>query len=261
MYTYFTAMKNRQGLPLTYVICKTPGPSGIFIDREQELIQNSPIQGNMFSCDTKKVLATLKDLPVDTDAETWMKGKRCSQEAMLALHNHNDRKSEGKRKKLVANNDPKRSFYRTKTTFFFEKYVTKMKQTFNVIENYNIPLYEEYKVRQLLNNINSTNNDLKTDVDICIYSHSACSKTAYKYLSTFISCLLPATQPSSGMYGWRRKINSAGRGGRGGRGGRFEVRGGRHSVDRAGRGGRGKININHSENGVDISDPTRWYGK
>ena len=39
----------------------------------------------MFSRDTKMVLAILKELTVDTDADTWMKGKRCSQEAMLAL--------------------------------------------------------------------------------------------------------------------------------------------------------------------------------
>ena len=50
--------------------------------------------------------------------------------------------------------DLKMLFYRNETTFYFEKYVTKMKQTFNVLENYKVPLYEEDKVRQLLNNIN-----------------------------------------------------------------------------------------------------------
>ena len=73
MYTYFTAMKNSQGVYLTYAICKTPDPSGIFIDRDQEIIKNA--QGKMFSCDTKKVLAILKELKLDNDAETWMKSK------------------------------------------------------------------------------------------------------------------------------------------------------------------------------------------
>ena len=44
-------------------------------------------------------------------------------------------------------------FYRNETNFSFDKYVTKTEQTFNVLENYNIPLYEEDKVRQLLDNI------------------------------------------------------------------------------------------------------------
>ena len=54
----------------------------------------------------------------------------------------------------VAKDNLKRLFYRNKTTFSFEKYVTNMKQTFNVLENYNVPLYKEDKVRQLLDNIN-----------------------------------------------------------------------------------------------------------
>ena len=60
MYTYFTATENSRGVPLAYTILKTPSISGIVIDREQEIIQNSPLQGNMFSCDTKKVLKSFK---------------------------------------------------------------------------------------------------------------------------------------------------------------------------------------------------------
>ena len=48
----------------------------------------------MFYRDTKKVLATLKELTVDTDAETWMKEKRCGRESMLALHTNYDVKPE-----------------------------------------------------------------------------------------------------------------------------------------------------------------------
>ena len=58
----------------------------------------------------------------------------------------------------------KRFLNSNETTFSFKKYITKMKQTFNGLENYNVPLYEEEKVRQpcqaashvrqLLDNIN-----------------------------------------------------------------------------------------------------------
>ena len=70
VYTYFTAMKNIQGLPLTYVILKTPYLSDVVVDREHEIIKNTPLQSNMVSRDTKKVLEILKELTVDTDAET-----------------------------------------------------------------------------------------------------------------------------------------------------------------------------------------------
>ena len=48
---------------------------------------------------------------------------------MLTLQNHYDGKSECKRRKQVAKDDLKRLFYRNETTFSFEKYITKIKQT------------------------------------------------------------------------------------------------------------------------------------
>ena len=49
----------------------------------------------MFSRDTKKVFAVFKELTVGADANTSMKGKSCAQEAMLALNNNYNGKSEG----------------------------------------------------------------------------------------------------------------------------------------------------------------------
>ena len=43
VYTYFTDMRNSQGVPLVYFIQKTPAPSGIFIDGEQEIVLNFPL--------------------------------------------------------------------------------------------------------------------------------------------------------------------------------------------------------------------------
>ena len=80
-----------------------------------------PQQGNIFSRDTKKVLAILKELTVYTDAETWIKGKSCGQEAMMAFQNKYDGKSEGERRKQVAEDELKRFFYRNEITFSFEK--------------------------------------------------------------------------------------------------------------------------------------------
>ena len=128
LYNYFAVIKNIQRLTLAYIIRNTPAPPGIGIDREQDTIQNSPIQGNMFSCDTKKVVAILNELTVDTDDKTWMKGKLYGIEAILALQNHYDSKSDGERRIKLAKDDLKRLFYRNETTFSFERYVTKMKQ-------------------------------------------------------------------------------------------------------------------------------------
>ena len=64
----------------------------------------------MFSCDNKKLLSIIKELVVDTYAETWIKGKRCDQEAMLAFYNHYYGKSEGGRRNQMAKDDLKRLF-------------------------------------------------------------------------------------------------------------------------------------------------------
>ena len=80
---------------------------------------------------------------------------------MLALQNNYDGKLEGGHRKQVAKDDLKRLSYINETDFSFEKHVTKMKQTFNVLENYNVYLYEEDKVRQLLDNINFSKHQFK----------------------------------------------------------------------------------------------------
>ena len=101
----------------------------------------------------------------------------------------------------------KRLFFMNETNFSFEKYVTKMKQTFNVLENYNVTLYKEDKVKKLLDNINCPNNDLKTEVNMYRSNHSDSFETASTYLSTVISHLFPANHLSSGKYVRRRQVN------------------------------------------------------
>ena len=49
-----------------------------------------------------------KEPTVDTDVDTWMKGKRFGQKEMLVLQNHCDIKSEGECRKQVAKDDLKR---------------------------------------------------------------------------------------------------------------------------------------------------------
>ena len=89
-------MKNSGEITLAYMsYARPPAPSSIIIEREQKIIKNSPLQGNIFSFDTKKVLDILKEITVDTDDETYTKRKRCGKEAILALQNHYYGKSEG----------------------------------------------------------------------------------------------------------------------------------------------------------------------
>ena len=80
---------------------------------------------------------------------------------MLALQDQYYVKSEGGCRKQMSKDDLKRLFYSLKTTLSFTKYLTKMDFFLNLLYNYNVPLYEDYKVKQRLDNINFPKNCLK----------------------------------------------------------------------------------------------------
>ena len=86
MYTYFTANKNSQTIPLAYFLLETLAPSSILIYREQDIIKKIPLNVNMFSHDKVKVLVILKELTVDNDDDIWNKGIWFGLESMFVLH-------------------------------------------------------------------------------------------------------------------------------------------------------------------------------
>ena len=99
-----------------------------------------------------------------------------------------------------------------------------MKEGFNILEQYNVPVHEENKVKMLLDKIQCSNQELKSEVILCRSTQDNFSDASI-YLQTVVTRIFPNYQPSSGRYGKkRREIHASGRGrgnrGRGGRGGR-----------------------------------------
>ena len=74
---------------------------------------------------------------------------------MQELQDHYDGMSKGARRKTFARDDLNEIFYNNETTFTFDKYLTKLKEVFNVLEKYGVPLYEEQIVKHLLDKIMS----------------------------------------------------------------------------------------------------------
>ena len=253
VYNYFTSVRNPRGIPYAYVIRKDDQDHNFMdLDREQQIMFNAPLQGAMFKRNSKYVLRILKELCTDTNAETWIKGIRCGRVAIKALQTHYDGTAEGERRKEVAKNDLKSLFYRNESTFSFEKYVTKMQAFYNTLEQYGEPEYESNKVKNLLDKINCPNNDIKIEVNICRNQHRDNFVQACTYTATAILRIFPNAQPSSTKYRKRREIHAFGQGGGRGRG---------RGRGRGGRGGRGQGRKPNGkfENGVDISDPCKWF--
>ena len=121
-------------MPLSHVIRKVTSSLRDSENRDVQIIYQASLIGNMFTRDSKKVLDILKELTLRTDTENFIKSLKCGRKAMQELQAQYDGTSEGAHMKKVARVDLKKIFYKNETTFTFEKYVTKLKGIFNVLE-------------------------------------------------------------------------------------------------------------------------------
>ena len=225
-------------MPLSYVIIKDTSSPKYSEKRDVQIIYQASLVGNMFTRDSRKVIDIIKELTLGTDAETWIKGLKYGRKVMQELQAHYDGKSEVARRKQVSRADLKKISYKNENTFTFEKYVTKLKDIFNVLEKYSVPLYKDQMVEHLLDHIMSPNTELNTEVTIFRSPHSSTFVKASTYLSTVVTRLYPYSNPSSGRF-INRSIYAAGRGDLGsGRCGLFNIRG--HGRGRGGRCGRAR---------------------
>jgi hypothetical protein len=243
VYTYLLSLKNPLGVPLAYVIRK----DSMYYDidpRTASIISNASLAGAVFRSDSQKVLTLLKTLTNGTDAENWMKGKSCGRDAMSALQAHYDGEAEAEKRKEAARSDLKVLLYRNEALFSFEKYLNRMKRCFDILEKYGVPYYEEDKVKLLLDRIQTSHAEVKTQVSICRSNHAASFVDASTYMSKEISRIFPTSNVGSVSFGkgprskQARNVSSS-------------------AINRRGR----KRLIGTSNNGVDISDTTRYFSK
>ena len=75
--------------------------------------------------------------------KTWIEVLKCGKKAIQELQDHYYDTSGGAQRKRVVKYDSKKIFYNIETTFKFEKYVTKIKGIFHVLERYGVTLHEE----------------------------------------------------------------------------------------------------------------------
>ena len=143
IYKYFVSRKTSRGVTLSYLIKNyTPSPEDSE-NRYVQIIYRVIIVGSMFTIESRKVIAIIKELTLVTDADTWIKYPTCVIKTMQELQDHYDGTSKGIQRKQVARADLKNIFYKNETTSTFEKYITKRKEIFNVLGKYGAPLYED----------------------------------------------------------------------------------------------------------------------
>jgi len=105
------------------------------LDRKVQEIHTASLQDFIFNIDSKRVLTLLKELCLDTEAETWFHNIMCGRAAMKALQLYYDGPDESKRRKEEARSKIKNVYYKHESTFTFEKYVTNLYDAFKILEN------------------------------------------------------------------------------------------------------------------------------
>jgi len=210
---------------LSYVIRKdlANGTDWNELDYRTQQIHTAALEDFIFTIDSKHVLTLLKELCLDTEAESWFKNAKCGRESMTALQLHYDGPDENKRRKEEARSQLKTLFYKHEASFPFEKFITALNDAFQVLDKYGEPLYETEKLRLLITKCQNAHQEFKQEVLTC---RSRCGTfiEAVTYLKTVIARLFPELTRGRS----RRNISSS-------------------------------KTSKETVNGVDVSDLTRWF--
>ena len=223
VYLYLNSIMSSCGAPLSYVIRKDLDPETEWnsLDSDAQKIHAAPLEGYTFNIDSKQVLSLLKDLCLNTGAETWFRNIKCGRLAMKALQRHYDGPDERHKRIEEARARISQTFYKHEGTFTFEKFTTILQDAFAILEKYGEPVYEREKLKLLFTKSLNTHPDFRQEVNIC-RQHYRTFEEAITYMKTVVSRLfLEAPKAKS-----RRSIGSV---------------------------------ATKEVNGVDISDLTRWY--
>ena len=121
MYNCFMAGKNSCGVSLSYFIRKNIPSTKDSEKRDIKIIHQASLVGCMFARDSRKVINIIKELTLGTESETWIKGLKCGIKVMQEIQANYGGTSEGVIRKKFARVELKKTLYRNKTTFKFDK--------------------------------------------------------------------------------------------------------------------------------------------
>ena len=246
----------------------------LFMTDDETRKYQMPLTGENFKRDNKLVYQMLKSACVKSDAWTWIQSfdrATDGRKAWLALVNHYDGTGELSKRVERAKEEIARLHYKDEKVFPFEKYVTKLKENFSVLEkDKHEGLTGKQQVDVLLRGIKSTDPGIASAKINVFQSYRGDFDGAVDFLSSLIANIHAAAQldySNRNAGNKRRYVGAMGsndqRGGRGRArqgGGRYGQRGGRGGG--RGRDGRGRGRNSDRRtyaNNVDITDPHRNF--
>ena len=246
----------------------------LFLDDDEERRYQMPLTGENFRRDNKLVYTMLKAACIKSDAWTWIQDcdrTANGRKAWLALVEHYDGSGELNKRVERAKEEIARLHYKDGKVFPFEKYVTKLKENFYVLEkDKSESLTGKQRVDVLLRGIRSTDTSIVSARINLFQNYRSDVDKAAEFMSGLISNIHAAAQldyANRHSAGNKRRCVSA-MGSNDQRGGRGRARqGDGRSGQRSGRGGRGRDGRGRGRgnarrtfaNNVDITDPHRNF--
>ncbi|GFH48949.1 hypothetical protein CTEN210_05425 [Chaetoceros tenuissimus] len=189
---YLDGMRNRKGVPLSYVI-RGNQPQNVQLTSDEQMIYAAALTGPQFNNDSKEVYNLIKELVQNTDGDSWLPPRcSCGRRAMQSLRNHYDGPDQAKARIDVARASIEKLFYRNENIFSFESYSTQMKKNYDVLEKYNQPEYEANKIDTFLKGIRNENNKV---VNVVSIARTMANLNTFQLVQEFISNQLKSNFP------------------------------------------------------------------
>jgi hypothetical protein len=259
-------------VPVAYVVRTDVDDSYEFGDDEERRMYQMPLTGENFKRDNKLVYNMLKAACVKSDAWTWIQDYdkyANGRKAWQALIGHYDGTGELNKRVERAKEEISRLHYKDEKVFPFERYVTKLKESFFVLaKDRDENLTDKQRVDVLMKGIKSSNASIIAAKTSVFKDYRSDFNAATSFLSGLISNIHSSAQLDyanrhSGKKRYISAINSnpghSGRGRARRGGGRFGQQSGRGygRGRRNGRGGHGRGDQRVRMNDVDVTDPHR----
>jgi hypothetical protein len=262
---YLDSLRGKSGVPLSYVIRPEDVNPDEAEDAYQRALWTAHHHGPAYRDDNRQVYRIYKDLMIGTDGWTWFNRapNGDGRAAHLLIDRHYRGDAETALRAAEAEATLQKLHYRNEAVFSFEKYITRMCECFELLEDNDQGLSDAQKVKKMLAGIVSTNQEIVSLKTVVCTNHPNDFDSASTLMATQIALLFPSAEnehrtnkrkilavtqnmPNQGR-GHGRNRNHAGgnRGGGNGRGG-----GGGHARNR---------NPQLMMNGVDVSDPMRNF--
>jgi hypothetical protein len=249
---YLDSRIGKAGVPLTYVIRAPDVNADEAPDEYTRSLWAASFQTRQFREDNREVYHLFKDLLTKTEGATWFEKVKDGdgRAAHLLLREHYVGEAHDQRRAASALAKLENLFWKSESSFPFEKYLTRLNEAFMEMEEAEQPLYPAQKVQWLIRGVKNDDIQVQTTIGIIRDRYLTNFDEACLTLSRTISSRFASIEPGKNKRSIGAVNSNSGRAANRGRGrGRHGGRGGSNT------GGRMKVVMN----GVDVTDVTRNF--